>query len=271
MSESTHSSSSHSSPGQSGQSGQSGQPRQVARKYDAYEDLGLSRSLSSAELSQRIDTKISTVDPTNVAELDKLQTIRSILGSQHRRASYDAMLNDSAVHDLGVAQLRSIAAQPEEKDDPAAAAQSWTTQTVSSSPLSGQQRAFGQASPAFVSEGQGAQGTRSVNVSLDVSSFYVTDERPRSSSLMWTIGWGWIFLTWLYMLFVLMTTDFSSSAESSGGLFSMISGYEKQIDEVSKMLGTLGFVLLNTIGCLVFLQFVWNVRNYLGRRHQAIQ
>ena len=115
----------------------------------------------------------------------------------------------------------------------------------------------------------GSPAPQSVNVSLDFSAFAITEERSRSRSLMWTIGWGWIFLTWLYMLLVLLTTDFDSTAETSSGLLGMISGYEKAMDEVGKMVGTLGFVLLNTIGSLVFLQFVWNIRNYLGRRQLA--
>lgn len=289
-----------------------------SEKYDAYEDLGLSRSLDCRELSDRLGERISGVSPDDAAELDKLNTMRTILASQATRDVYDRELDDPTVSTLGVRRLREIASRVASShstegselgtNPPISQDSSFGTgyATASAHPVS---QPLGQHAPQHVphnnhtaqyqppagqeyapntpfaagnvqpggqahvppqtvgSPSQTAQGGSGFNINVDFSKFPITEHRSRSGSLMWAIGWGWIFLGWLYLLLQLLTFDGGeSSSRGREGMWGELSTYSQQMDQVTSILGVVILVIFNTVATAVFLQLLWNIRYLVGKR-----
>lgn len=232
----------------------SSQSHNQPSKYDAYEDLGLSRSLECGELKSRISEKLSHVSPSDNAEMDKLQTLRTILGSPDARKVYDRELSDPTVTTLGVRRLREIASSVTETTSDA----SFYAQSTEQSHPWEQSYQTQTAAPSSTAKAssQAVPGT-GVSVNIDFSKFAITEYRSRSSSLMWALGWGWIFLGWLYLLLIVLTSGGDSSSSYS---------LTQEAVQMTAVVAVTGFAFVNTVAMLVFLQLVWNIRYLVGWR-----
>lgn len=232
----------------------SSQSHNQPSKYDAYEDLGLSRSLECGELKSRISEKLSHVSPSDNAELDKLQTLRTILGSPDARKVYDRELSDPTVTTLGVRRLREIASSVTETTSDAS---SYAQSTEQSHPWEQSYQTQTAAPSSTTTASSQAVPSSGVSVNIDFSKFAITEHRSRSSSLMWTLGWGWIFLGWLYLLLIVLTSGGDSSSSYS---------LAQEAVQMTAVVAVTGFAFVNTVAMLVFLQLVWNIRYLVGRR-----
>ncbi len=232
----------------------SSQSHNQPSKYDAYEDLGLSRSLECGELKSRISEKLSHVSPTDNAEMDKLQTLRTILGSPEARKVYDRELSDPTVTTLGVRRLREIASSVTESTSDAS---SYAQGTEQSHPWEQSYQTQAAAPSSTTTASSQAVPSSGVSVNIDFSKFAITEHRSRSSSLMWTLGWGWIFLGWLYLLLIVLTSGGDSSSSYS---------LAQEAVQMTAVVAVTGFAFVNTVAMLVFLQLVWNIRYLVGRR-----
>lgn len=232
----------------------SSQSHNQPSKYDAYEDLGLSRSLECGELKSRISEKLSHVPPSDNAEMDKLQTLRTILGSPDARKVYDRELSDPTVTTLGVRRLREIASSVTESTSDAS---SYARSTEQSHPWEQSYQTQAAAPSSTTTASSQAVPSSGVSVNIDFSKFAITEHRSRSSSLMWTLGWGWIFLGWLYLLLIVLTSGGDSSSSYS---------LAQEAVQMTAVVAVTGFAFVNTVAMLVFLQLVWNIRYLVGRR-----
>ena len=232
----------------------SSQSHNQPSKYDAYEDLGLSRSLECGELKSRISEKLSHVSPTDNAEMDKLQTLRTILGSPEARKVYDRELSDPTVTTLGVRRLREIASSVTESTSDAS---SYAQGTEQSHPWEQSYQTQAAAPSSTTTASSQAVPSTGVSVNIDFSKFAITEHRSRSSSLMWALGWGWIFLGWLYLLLIVLTSGGDSSSSYS---------LTQEAVQMTAVVAVTGFAFVNTVAMLVFLQLVWNIRYLVGRR-----
>lgn len=232
----------------------SSQSHNQPSKYDAYEDLGLSRSLECGELKSRISEKLSHVSPSDNAEMDKLQTLRTILGSPDARKVYDRELSDPTVTTLGVRRLREIASSVTETTSDAS---SYAQSTEQSHPWEQSYQTQTAAPSSTTTASSQAVPSSGVSVNIDFSKFAITEHRSRSSSLMWTLGWGWIFLGWLYLLLIVLTSGGDSSSSYS---------LAQEAVQMTAVVAVTGFAFVNTVAMLVFLQLVWNIRYLVGRR-----
>lgn len=232
----------------------SSQSHNPPSKYDEYEDLGLSRSLECGELRSRNSEKLSHVSPSDNAETDKLQTLRTILGSPNARKVYDRELSDPTVTTLGVRRLREIASSVTESTSDAS---SYAQSTEQSHPWE-QSYQTQTAAPSFTTTASSqAVPSSGVSVNIDFSKFAITEHRSRSSSLMWALGWGWIFLGWLYLLLIVLTSGEDSSSSHS---------LTQEAVQMTTVIAVTGFAFVNTVAMLVFLQLVWSIRYLVGRR-----
>lgn len=245
----------------------SSQSHNQPSKYDAYEDLGLSRSLECGELKSRISEKLSHVPPSDNAEMDKLQTLRTILGSPDARKVYDRELSDPTVTTLGVRRLREIASSVTETTSDAS---SYAQSTGQSHPWEQSYQTQAAAPSSTTTASSQAVPSSGVSVNIDFSKFAITEHRSRSSSLMWALGWGWIFLGWLYLLLIVLTSggDSSSSRSSSGS--GLLDPLVEAVDQMTTVIAVTGFAFVNTVAMLVFLQLVWNIRYLVGRRRARL-
>lgn len=232
----------------------SSQSHNQPSKYDAYEDLGLSRSLECGELKSRISEKLSHVSPSDNAEMDKLQTLRTILGSPDARKVYDRELSDPTVTTLGVRRLREIASSVTETTSDAS---SYAQSTEQSHPWEQSYQTQTAVPSSTTTASSQAVPSSGVSVNIDFSKFAITEHRSRSSSLMWTLGWGWIFLGWLYLLLIVLTSGGDSSSSYS---------LAQEAVQMTAVVAVTGFAFVNTVAMLVFLQLVWNIRYLVGRR-----
>lgn len=232
----------------------SSQSHNQPSKYDAYEDLGLSRSLECGELKSRISEKLSHVSPSDNAEMDKLQTLRTILGSPDARKVYDRELSDPTVTTLGVRRLREIASSVTETTSDAS---SYAQSTEQSHPWEQSYQTQTAAPSSTTTASSQAVPSTGVSVNIDFSKFAITEHRSRSSSLMWALGWGWIFLGWLYLLLIVLTSGGDSSSSYS---------LTQEAVQMTAVVAVTGFAFVNTVAMLVFLQLVWNIRYLVGRR-----
>lgn len=232
----------------------SSQSHNQPSKYDAYEDLGLSRSLECGELKSRISEKLSHVSPSDNAEMDKLQTLRTILGSPEARKVYDRELSDPTVTTLGVRRLREIASSVTETTSDAS---SYAQSTEQSHPWEQSYQTQAAAPSSTTTASSQAVPSTGVSVNIDFSKFAITEHRSRSSSLMWALGWGWIFLGWLYLLLIVLTSGGDSSSSYS---------LTQEAVQMTAVVAVTGFAFVNTVAMLVFLQLVWNIRYLVGRR-----
>lgn len=232
----------------------SSQSHNQPSKYDAYEDLGLSRSLECGELKSRISEKLSHVSPSDNAEMDKLQTLRTILGSPDARKVYDRELSDPTVTTLGVRRLREIASSVTESTSDAS---SYARSTEQSHPWEQSYQTQAAAPSSTTTASSQAVPSSGVSVNIDFSKFAITEHRSRSSSLMWTLGWGWIFLGWLFLLLIVLTSGGDSSSSYS---------LAQEAVQMTAVVAVTGFAFVNTVAMLVFLQLVWNIRYLVGRR-----
>lgn len=236
----------------------SSQSHNQPSKYDAYEDLGLSRSLECGELKSRISEKLSHVPPSDNAEMDKLQTLRTILGSPDARKVYDRELSDPTVTTLGVRRLREIASSVTESTSDAS---SYAQSTEQSHPWEQSYQTQAAAPSSTTTASSQAVPSSGVSVNIDFSKFAITEHRSRSSSLMWALGWGWIFLGWLYLLLIVLTSGGDSSSSYS---------LAQEAVQMTAVVAVTGFAFVNTVAMLVFLQLVWNIRYLVGRRRARL-
>lgn len=252
--------------------------RKSESKYDAYEDLGLDRSLSSEQLDAQIAGMMSRVSPEDTAELDKLQTLRSILGSQPRRFVYDTELSDASVEELGVPRLREIARMSADSSAAPAAPASFGPEftpvasaqpATASAPVAAAQPAAA-ASAAYAPSPQADAGKAGgVDVQISIPDMRITEPRSRNSSWMWTAGWVWIVLVWLYAL--LKALSFMSGLDDLENTGRNLSLKGLENSEIVFLLfleltASLIFAAFNTLATLSVLQMIWNIRHCVGMR-----
>lgn len=78
--------------------------------FDLYQSLGLSRQISSADLTAEIDARLATTPTADAGMRDQLSTARAVLGDDSRRSLYDQRLDDPSAPEIDVASLRELAA-----------------------------------------------------------------------------------------------------------------------------------------------------------------
>lgn len=203
--------------------------------YNIYSDLGIDPAMSSAEITRILDQRLADTSPSDTAELDRLRTSRQLFADEARRRDYDRALNDPTSPEITIARFREFASGRETAPAPVGAA---TTAY----------RWDGAESPAW-HQGSGRSG-------VDMGFFAVTPDRQRSESLMWLIGFGIIVLGWLYLLFTLISAQ--QEVANSSDIFVGAGAY-------SAIVTTSVFAVLHTIAMLTILQFLWNLRMYIGR------
>lgn len=71
-------------------------------RYDAYDILGIERTMSSAEIAQLIDERIACHTWTNRGGREELMAIRHVLGDPRKRRCYDARLDSESDAELGM-------------------------------------------------------------------------------------------------------------------------------------------------------------------------
>ncbi|UBI06739.1 hypothetical protein LA329_10980 [Corynebacterium falsenii] len=194
------------------------------------------------------------MSPSDNAEMDKLQTLRTILGSPEARKVYDRELSDPTVTTLGVRRLREIASSVTETTSDAS---SYAQSTEQSHPWEQSYQTQAAAPSSTTTASSQAVPSTGVSVNIDFSKFAITEHRSRSSSLMWALGWGWIFLGWLYLLLIVLTSGGDSSSSYS---------LTQEAVQMTAVVAVTGFAFVNTVAMLVFLQLVWNIRYLVGRR-----
>lgn len=215
--------------------------------YDIYSDLGVDRSESSADIVNKIDQRLATTQPDDRVNLDKLRTARELFADDSRRASYDKALDDPNSSEIGIREFRQFASG----NSPQQAQTAFATNTGAGGPRPQQS-----PTPATNQQPTNNAPGASTGISIDLRTLAAAPGRTRDESLMWLIGWGIIFLVWTFNLLNLL---FGGGESSSSDLFAEAeSAMNDGLRSVAVVVFTLFFLIL--------LQFVWNLRVYVGRR-----
>lgn len=197
--------------------------------YDLYQDLGLERSHTAAELFQELNSRLQQLDPGAHADRDKLQTVQKILGDAQRRSVYDAQLENASAPTIDIARLREIAAMQTQAPS---APQGWAPQP----------------------------SKQSIHVSMPAVKFAVPEGRKKEDSLMWIIGWILILLGWIVVGFNLLILEFSGGGDTLSSVFD--SAYT-----AGRLAASIVFAAANHAAMYTLLTVLWSVRRYAGRGH----
>lgn len=229
--------------------------------YDIYADLGIDRAQRSEDIVAEIDQRMSATPPDDNATLDMLRTSRDLFADESRRKAYDEALDNPAGPALGIGDFRQFAngTYPQRKQEtqaskPDTPGQSNGGTASPTAPASTAQQA-GSTFPAGHTAPAAAAG-QPAGMTIDLRTLAVAPGRQRSESLMWLIGFGIILLAWVIALFSLL---FGESETTS----------VEFLDEGAKMIADgARFVLafVHTFAMLVVLQFLWNLRMYIGKK-----
>ena len=244
--------------------------------YDLYQELNLNREDTSDAHSNELQRRISLLSPQDTVELDKLSTAQKVLGTPERREQYDRELANPRAEEIGIRRLREFANAPIVNKTTAPSTSGahvtpvqqtqqqpqnqWQPQQLSAPAPAPQNSGWNQpAAPApaatSIPRGNSAQNQ------IDFTVFGVGPSRSRSSSLMWTIGLGIIFLGWLVFLCMLIFDD-SGTTQNASELGKSI----EAIDKLGAIMFFSYFAILHTIAMTVFLQLMWNIRKIVGKR-----
>lgn len=221
--------------------------------YNLYEDLDLHRAAGPEELRQALSARLAALNPDDDVNRDKLTVATSVLGEPHRRALYDRELDDPNAPEITIRRLREIAESPVSPP----IGQQARAQTASDDPWLAATRRQRQAPTSAAWGPSNAVPATGQTTQFHASMLGVPANRPRCSSIMWTIGWAVIFLAWLLLLVLLLF----GNKGSDQGLFDSVS-YAGGLFAIAAL------CILHTIAVLVFCQLLWNIRVLIGRKYQ---